>query len=95
MSEMFEMRLTYDQVEWVLNRDKIQSAVEKEIADVQELALRLAGHIGGMRLDIVECTGLPLREFPIDQENDDRFTKRILRLMNGSEDIDCSNLNQD
>jgi hypothetical protein len=83
MSQMFEMRLTKEQADWVVHMDEIQENVEKEINDLQRLALRLAEHIGGVRSDIGFLTERPIFAMIPEYDADDAFTKKLVQRLNG------------
>jgi hypothetical protein len=82
LSQLFEMRLTKDQAEWVIHMDEIKEGVEQEINELQRLALQLANYIGGVRSDIELLTGKSALPFPEDDRDDD-FMAQIVQRMNG------------
>lgn len=83
MSQMFEMRLTKEQADWVVHMDEIKENVEKEINDLQRLTLRLAEHIGGVRSDIGFLTERPISVMIPECDVDDAFTKQLVHRLNG------------
>lgn len=82
VSQLFEMRLTKEQAEWVIYMEEIQEDIRQEINDLQRLSLNLANYIGDTRSDIALLTGKALIPFQEDNKHDD-FMIQLVKRLNG------------
>jgi len=89
VSQLFEMRLTKEQVEWVTHMNEIQEDVKQEIDNLQRLALHLADYIGGTRSDISLLIGKALTPFQDDSRDDD-FMVQLIQRLNGCSVVQTS-----